>query len=141
VSDSLILRTATRFLAPLLMAESVWILLRGHNEPGGGFIGGLLGAGAIVLVQLSQGASDARRTIRVDPRALIGSGLISALVAAVMGPLVGRPLLTGVWLKTPLPGIGKLGSPLLFDIGVYLVVVGSVLLMVMELDDRREEST
>jgi hypothetical protein len=44
-------------------------------------------------------------------------------------------------VKTPLPGIGKLGSPLLFDIGVYLVVVGSVLLMVMELDDRREEST
>jgi multicomponent Na+:H+ antiporter subunit B len=141
VNDSLILKTATRFLAPLLMAESVWILLRGHNDPGGGFIGGLLGAGAIVLVQLAQGMPAARRMIRVDPRALIGTGMIAALAAACLGPIVGRPLLTGLWLKTPVPGIGKLGTPLLFDIGVYLVVVGSVLLMVMELDGRREEKT
>lgn len=141
MSDSLILRTATRFLAPLLMVVSVWILLRGHNEPGGGFIGGLLGAGSLVLIQLAQGASGARGVLRVDPRALIGSGLIAALAAAVWGPFTGRPLLTGLWLKTPVPGIGKLGTPLLFDVGVYLVVIGAVLLMVFELDERRETSS
>lgn len=139
MTDSLILRTATRFLSPLLGVLSVMILLRGHNEPGGGFVGGLLAAGAVALIQLSDGPDAARRLLRVEPVAILTAGLAAALAAAILGPLFGRPLLTGLWLKTPLPGVGKLGTPLLFDVGVYLVVVGAVLLMLLELGDVGEE--
>lgn len=139
MTDSLILRTATRFLSPLLGVLSVMILLRGHNEPGGGFVGGLLAAGAVALIQLSDGPDAARRLLRVEPVAILAAGLAAALAAAILGPIFGRPLLTGLWLKTPLPGVGKLGTPLLFDVGVYLVVVGAVLLMLLELGDLGEE--
>lgn len=136
MSDSLILRTATRFLSPLLGVLSVMVLLRGHNDPGGGFVGGLLAAGAVALVQLAEGSQAARKLLRVDPHGLLAAGLGAALGAAIMGPLTGHPLLTGVWLSVPVPGIGKLGSPLLFDVGVYLVVVGAVVAMLLSLDDR-----
>ncbi len=139
MTDSLILRTAARFLTPLLGVLSVMILLRGHNEPGGGFVGGLLAAGAVALIQLSDGPETARRLLRVDPVKVLAAGLTAALAAAIAGPLVGRPVLSGLWLKTPLPGVGKLGTPLLFDVGVYLVVVGAVLLMLLELGDLSEE--
>ena len=72
--DSLILRTTTRLLLPLLVMFSLFILLRGHNEPGGGFIGGLLAAGGLCLYLLAHGADATRRLLRVDPRTLIGIG-------------------------------------------------------------------
>lgn len=138
MNDSLILRTAVRLLVPLLGLLSLMILLRGHNEPGGGFIGGLLAAGAVALLQLAEGCGAARRLLRVDPRTVLAAGLVAAVTAALAGLAQGGPLLAGLWWKTPLPGIGKLSTVLLFDIGVYLVVVGSVLLIVLELADERE---
>jgi len=137
VSDSLILRTAVRFLVPLLGLLSLFFLLRGHNEPGGGFIGGLVAAGAVALVKLAEGGDAARRVIRVDPRTLLVLGLAAVVGAAVTGVAVGRQLLSGVWLKTPIPGIGKVGSVLVFDVGVFLIVVATVVLMVVELADER----
>jgi multicomponent Na+:H+ antiporter subunit B len=137
MNDSLILRTAVRFLVPMLLMLSVMVLLRGHNEPGGGFVGGLLAAGAVALLQLAEGTEAARRLLRVDPRSLIGFGLLAALSAGVAALAAGRPLLTGLWLGTPVPGIGKLGTPLLFDIGVFLVVVGSAVLILLVLGERR----
>lgn len=137
MSDSLILRTAVRFLVPLLGLLSLFFLLRGHNEPGGGFIGGLVAAGAVALVKLAEGGDAARRVIRVDPRTLLVLGLAAVVGAAVTGVAVGRQLLSGVWLKTPIPGIGKVGSVLVFDVGVFLIVVATVVLMVVELADER----
>jgi multicomponent Na+:H+ antiporter subunit B len=137
VSDSLILRTAVRFLVPLLGLLSLFFLLRGHNEPGGGFIGGLVAAGAVALVKLAEGGDVARRVIRVDPRTLLVFGLAAVVGAAVTGLAVGRQVLSGVWLKTPIPGIGKVGSVLVFDVGVFLIVVATVVLMVVELADER----
>ncbi len=129
MSDSLILRTAARGLVPMLALISVFVLLRGHNEPGGGFIGGLLAAAGIALYQLAFGVGAARRLLRVDPRSLVGAGLSASITAAVLGLLAGRPLLSGLWLPDPVPGIGKLGTPLLFDVGVWLVVVGTTVLI------------
>jgi multicomponent Na+:H+ antiporter subunit B len=137
VSDSLILRTAVRFLVPLLGLLSLFFLLRGHNEPGGGFIGGLVAAGAVALVKLAEGSDVARRMIRVDPRTLLVVGLAAVVGAALTGIAAGRELLAGVWLKTPIPGIGKVGSVLVFDIGVFLIVIATVVLMVVELADER----
>lgn len=132
---SLILVTAARLLTPLLLLFSAYLLLRGHNEPGGGFAGGLVASAAFILLAISRDPAAARRALRVEPQILIGAGLLVAIAAGVLGLLVGDPLLTGQWLEIPLPGEGyvELGTPLLFDVGVYLVVLGSTLTMVLTL--------
>ena len=132
---SLILQTATRFMLVLLVLFSVFVLLRGHNEPGGGFIGGLLAAAALALYQLAYGVDCARRLLRVDPRTLTGAGLLIAAASGCVALLVGRPFLTGLWLKWPIPGIGNLSTILVFDVGVYLVVIGVTLLILFTLGE------
>ena len=133
MKPSLILRSTTRLLLPLLLLFSVFILLRGHNEPGGGFIGGLLAAGAVSLVALAEGPAAARRVLRCNPVVILGVGLLLALASGLPALATGAPYLTGLWSKLSLPGIGKLSTVLLFDIGVYLVVAGTALLMVLNL--------
>ena len=134
--DSLILRTATRLLMPLLLLFSLFELLRGHNEPGGGFVGGLLAAGSLCLYLLANGPEATRRVLRIDPRTLIGGGLLASLGAGLAPLFRGQPFLTGLWAAQPVPGIGKVSTVLLFDVGVYLVVAGTTLLMVLTLSDR-----
>jgi len=130
---SLILHVGTRVLFPLMLVFSVFLLVRGHNEPGGGFVGGLVAAIAFALVLLTDGEATARRALRVSPVRLIGVGLALAVLAGVPPLLRGEPYLRGLWLKTPLPVIGKLGTPLLFDAGVYLVVLGITVAIVFAL--------
>jgi multisubunit Na+/H+ antiporter MnhB subunit len=129
--NSVILTTATRLLAPLLLVFSVYVLLRGHNEPGGGFIGGLIATTAFALVEKAEGVARARRLLRLPPLTVAAVGLGSALVAAVWGAIAKGYVLAGVWPlieKTADGGKSGLpvGSVLLFDVGVYLVVVGAV---------------
>ncbi|MCA1790588.1 MAG: Na(+)/H(+) antiporter subunit B [Thioalkalivibrio sp.] len=108
--QSLILRTAGHFLLPLLLLFSLFLLFRGHNEPGGGFIAGLVAAAAVVLY------------------------LFSMDIAAA------RQVLPAQWWEVTVPGIGmvKLSSVLLFDIGVYLVVVGAVLTIMLSLAEAED---
>jgi multicomponent Na+:H+ antiporter subunit B len=135
MSDSLILRTAARFLVVLLLVLAVFVLLRGHNEPGGGFIGGLLAAGGVAIYQLACGVQRARRLVRIDPRSLAGVGLLIALASGCVGLVGGDPFLTGVWAAREIPGIGKLGTPLGFDFGVFLLVIGASLTILFTLDE------
>jgi len=130
---SVILSTAIRLLLPLLLLFSVFMLLRGHNEPGGGFVGGLVAAAAIALYALAEGAEEARRLLKLDPRSLIASGLTLSLFSGVLPLLSGQPFLTGLWLPWPLPVLGYVGTPLLFDLGVYLLVAGMALLIILSL--------
>ena len=134
--QSLILSTATRYLLPLLLLFSVFLLLRGHNQPGGGFVGGLAAAAAIALFTIAFGVEPARRILRVHPRMLLGVGLLVAAGSGLLAVLIGLPLMTGLWGTLELPAVGKLGTPLLFDVGVYLVVVGVVLMIVFELAEK-----
>ncbi|NJD65911.1 MAG: Na+/H+ antiporter subunit B [Chloroflexi bacterium] len=133
--NSLILRNMMRFLASLLLVASVFLLWRGHNEPGGGFAGGLMAASAFVLHALALGPDGARRALRVSPLFLIATGLGIALLAALIGVMAGDPILTGHWVTLDTPGAEnlKVGTPLLFDAGVYLVVVGVVLNIILPL--------
>jgi multicomponent Na+:H+ antiporter subunit B len=136
---TLILRTTAALLHPLLLLYSVFLLLRGHDEPGGGFSGGLVAAAAMVLHALAEGPAAARRLLRVDPRRLAVVGLAVSTLSGLVGMLSGASFLTGRWAKLPLPGLGalKLGTPVLFDVGVYLVVLGvatTVVLTLMEED-------
>lgn len=133
----LILQTATRFMLPLLLLFSVFLLLRGHNDPGGGFSGGLVGAAAFALYALAYDVPSARDAMRVDPRSLIGVGLLVALLASCVPLFANWPLLAHkhLWTKTNVPGFGitYFGTPLLFDLGVYLVVLGISLTIVWTL--------
>ena len=130
---SLILQTASRYLMLLLVFFSVFMLLRGHNEPGGGFVGGLLIAGAFALYALAYEAKAARRLLRLDPRSIIGAGLITAVGSGLAAVSGGQPFLTGQWLPYPIPFLGKLGTVFFFDLGVYLVVLGTTLLVLLTL--------
>lgn len=133
--QSLILRTTGRFLLPLLLLFSLFLLLRGHNEPGGGFIGGLVAAAAVSLHLFAMGTNAARRVLRLTPRDLIGWGLTTGVLSAVPSTLLGEAFFTALWFEITLPLLGelKLGTPLFFDLGVYMVVVGSVLTIVLNL--------
>lgn len=132
---SLILRTASRYLMVLLVLFSVFILFRGHNEPGGGFVGGLLIAGAFALYSLAYEAEAARRLLRFDPRTIIGVGLVTAAVSGLAAVWHGQPFLTGLWLPYRIPFLGKLGTVFFFDLGVYLVVLGTTLLILFTLEE------
>lgn len=129
MSSSPILQAATRFLVALLALVSVFILLRGHNEPGGGFIGGLILASAIAVQGLAFGLSEAKRLLRVDPALIAALGLLVAVASGLVAPLQGDPFLEGRWLEQKVPGIGKVGTILLFDVGVFMTVVGTTLMI------------
>ena len=131
---SLLLRTATRFLMPLLLLFAVFLLLRGHHEPGGGFVAGLVVAMALVLHAASFGVPASRRVLAVEPSRLLGGGLLVALVSGLPAILQGRPFMRALWATVPVAGGAvHLGTPLLFDLGVCLVVIGFVLTIVFTL--------
>lgn len=130
---SLILSTATRYILPLLLLFSVFLLLRGHNEPGGGFVGGLVAAAAFALYVIAFDVATARRTLGIDPRTLVGLGLLVALGSGLVSVLAGQPFMTGLWSSYTVPLLGKVGTPLFFDIGVYLVVIGVTLTIIFAL--------
>ncbi|OPZ09915.1 MAG: Na(+)/H(+) antiporter subunit B [candidate division BRC1 bacterium ADurb.BinA292] len=130
---SLILNTATRYLMPLLVTFSIFVLLRGHNLPGGGFIGGLIAAAAFVLYAIAHHVAAARRALPLDPLQLIALGLLTAVSSGILSIVAGEPFMTGLWSHDPWPVLGAPGTPLLFDIGVYLVVLGVALTIVFAL--------
>ncbi|WP_420642686.1 Na+/H+ antiporter subunit B [Candidatus Leptofilum sp.] len=142
---SLILTTATRYLLPLILLFSVFILFRGHHDPGGGFIAGLVASAAFALYGFANGMPEARRILLFDPLKLIGVGLLMAVSSGLISPiLLGRPFMTSVWGEQEYAALGKLGTPLLFDIGVYVTVIGVTLLIILTLAEedsgQKEES-
>ena len=134
--DSLILRTATRLLLSLMLLFSFFILLRGHNETGGGFIGGLIAASAFALHSIAYGPAALRQVLGFDPKTIAGVGMLFAIVAGLLSAFPGDAFLTGQWLHW---GEGDaafhVGTPLVFDVGVFLVVIGAVLTIVLSLEE------
>ena len=134
--NSVVLRTASRLLVGLLLLFSIFLLLRGHNEPGGGFIGGLVAAAAFVLYGLAGNEISVRQALHFDTRSYIAAGLLVAGASALFPTLLGLPVLTGVWGEFGLFGATvELGSPLIFDIGVYIAVIGVALTIVLAMDE------
>jgi multicomponent Na+:H+ antiporter subunit A len=129
--NSPIFRTAARLLMPLLLVFSIFLLLRGHNEPGGGFVGGLVAAAAFALYGIAFGVHRARAALWVKPMTLLGAGLLVALLSGLPAVVRGQPFLTALWAPGSLP----LGTPALFDVGVFLVVAGVVLMMIFSLTE------
>ncbi|NLZ95968.1 MAG: Na(+)/H(+) antiporter subunit B, partial [Bacteroidales bacterium] len=105
---TVILHTTVRLMMPLFFIFSVLLLFRGHNLPGGGFIGGLLAAIALFLHSVVFGVDATLKRYRLNPRIIIATGLLAALVSIFISMFMGLTLFTGVWSSFEPPLIGKL---------------------------------
>lgn len=133
---TIIFRAITPFLAALMVLFSLFVLLRGHDQPGGGFIGGLIAASGLAIYGIAYGVATVRRAIRFHPNAVAGAGLALAGLAGLVSLLTGDAFLTGLWYTPTILDVEiKLSTPLLFDIGVYLVVVGSIASIALSLEE------
>ena len=139
-TNTLILHTAALAIMPLQLMFSVFLLLRGHDEPGGGFIGGLVAASAFVLYAFAFGAESTRKLLRVSPRDILAAGLLFGLASTIPAFWTGQAMLSALWWEVPLPGEGylKLSTVLIFDIGVYLAVLGTLMTFVISLMESDE---
>lgn len=126
--NSLVLRTTTQLLISLLLLFSFALLLRGHDNPGGGFAGGLVATTAWALYSLAFGSRATRIAIRYHPKYLTGFGLLLSIIAGLFPAFFDKPFLTSIWFY-------KLGSPLLFDLGVYCVIQGTALNIILCLEE------
>ena len=125
--NTIIFRTAAPLIVAVMLVFSVFICLRGHNEPGGGFIGGLIAAAAMALLGMASGSAKARESLRVDPLAIAGFGVFIAVLSGLASALIGAPFMTSQWFYLELGDTTvPLSTPMVFDIGVYLVVFGTL---------------
>lgn len=110
------------------MVFSLFLFLRGHNAPGGGFIGGLVASSAIILFYLAFGLVETDRIFRVDYITVASTGLLCAGAAGLLPMFFGHPFLTSLFWHVTLPLVGPfdLSTVLLFDLGVYLAVIGTM---------------
>ncbi|MDB5535679.1 MAG: Na(+)/H(+) antiporter subunit [Devosia sp.] len=125
--NTLIFRTMVGPIVTIMVIFSVFICLRGHNAPGGGFIGGLIAAAAVAVLCITTGATAARKALRVDPMVIASFGVAIAALSGLASMFTGSPFLTSIWAywslgETTVP----LSTPLVFDIGVYCVVFGTI---------------
>jgi multisubunit Na+/H+ antiporter MnhB subunit len=134
---SLILKVATRLLVGLILVFAVYLLFRGHNAPGGGFVAALVAGTGFALAAVSEGPAVVRRAIRIDPERIAMCGLGLAILCGLVGWLAGRPFLTGLWwivMTDQSKGLA-IGTPLFFDIGVFLTVLGALLTLILALEE------
>lgn len=130
-----IMQTLTRLLFPLMLLVAVFVFLRGHNLPGGGFIAGLVAAVALISQYLANGIDWTNARIKANMHIVIAFGLTAAVVTGVVAMLLSYPFLTSTftYLKWPLVGKFEVASAMAFDLGVFLVVVGATVLILVEL--------
>ena len=136
----LYLRLLDRILTPVLLVLAIYLFLRGHNSPGGGFIAGLVASVAFELQILSRGERFVRKRIGPYLHPMIGVGLLAALTAAVIGLIEGE-FFDSVWTEAHIGAIEiELGNPVLFDLGVFLVVVSVVVSILLGLSSKYESA-
>jgi multicomponent K+:H+ antiporter subunit A len=130
-----IMSALSRLLLPLTLMVSIFIFLRGHNQPGGGFIAGLITAVALIQQYLSNGVAWTQDRLSTNMHPLIGTGLLIATLTGAASLVFGYPFLTSTFTHVHWPILGdfELASVLAFDLGVYLVVVGATLLILVHL--------
>lgn len=138
--NTVIFRTLAPLIVAIMLVFSVYICLRGHNEPGGGFIGGLIAASAIAILGMCGGSEAARRALRLDPLSIAAFGVFMAGLSGLLSLFTGSPFMTSIWLylelgQTTVP----LSTPMMFDIGVYFVVFGTISAIALGLEDSGEE--
>lgn len=138
-SNDVILKTVTRIAAVIILTFSIYLFMNGHHHPGGGFIGGLSTASAIVLLYLSFGVEKIRENIRVDFKKLSAIGVLIAIGTGLTGTVFGKPFLTQIFGHVDLPIFGdtELASALIFDTGVALAVIGTAVNIILSISEDR----
>ncbi|MGD1974404.1 MAG: Na+/H+ antiporter subunit B [Desulfobacterales bacterium] len=134
---SLILKTATRLLVGLILTYSVYLLMRGHNAPGGGFAAALVAGTGFALFAIAEGPTVVRGAIRIAPQTIVMSGLSLAMVSGLPALVVGQPFFSGIWWirqNGQMPSLA-IGTPLFFDVGVFLAVLGTILTLILALEE------
>lgn len=133
---SFILRAATRLLVGLILVFAFYLLFRGHNAPGGGFSAALVAGTGFCLFAIAEGPTAVRRALRTDPLRFIAWGLFLAIGSGLPALLNGHPYLTGLWWSPEwYDSTLAIGTPLFFDVGVFLVVLGAILTLVLLLEE------
>ncbi|MGD8366548.1 MAG: proton-conducting transporter membrane subunit [Desulfobacterales bacterium] len=130
---SVILQTATRLMVGIILVFAAYLLLRGHHEPGGGFAGALVAGTAFALFGIAEGPVKVRRAVRLRPAVIAMAGLATAAVAGLAGLFSGAPFLTGIWWN--ITSHIAVGTPILFDIGVFMAVLGAILAVLLALEE------
>lgn len=133
--NTLIFRVMAGPIVTVMLIFSVFICLRGHNEPGGGFIGGLIAASAMAVFGMAAGVDAVRRALKFDVLGYAGFGVFIAGLSGLLSLATGSPFLTSIWLYLP---IGKetvpFSTPMVFDIGVFFVVFGTLTSIALALE-------
>lgn len=133
--NTLIFRTVAPVVTATMVVFSIFVMLRGHNEPGGGFIGGLIAASAIAVYGIAAGPAAVRRAMRVDPLAVAGFGVLLAGLSGLLSLAYGMPFLTGLWSYFYFGDASvAISTPLIFDIGVYFTVFGAISAVALALE-------
>ena len=141
-SRSLMLEYVARTAYWLMLLASVWILLRGHNAPGGGFIAGLVAVAATALMAIVYGVDSARRRLPLQPLQLAVAGVLLALISGIPGAWDGSPFLTHQWWSIEVGNsLFKLSTVLVFDAGVFAAVWGAFATYLFALLDDQGEAT
>ncbi|MFP2957721.1 Na+/H+ antiporter subunit B [Myxococcus sp. 1LA] len=140
--NPVVMHTVARMMTPVLLLLSLVLAARGHDIPGGGFVGGLMAATAFALQMVAFGRPAARKQLRVHPTRLAAAGLLVTLASGLPAMLEGRAFLSGIWARVPLPWTDglKVGTPQLFDVGVYLAVLGTAMSFILGMA-RGEDTT
>jgi multicomponent Na+:H+ antiporter subunit B len=134
--NTVIFRTIAPLITVVMIVFSIFIMLRGHNEPGGGFIGGLIAAAAIAIYGIAVGPDAARRALKMDPLGIAGFGVLLAGCAGLLSAVWGLPYLTGLWAFFTIGDTEfSISTPMVFDIGVYFVVFGTISAIALALED------
>lgn len=134
-TNFLMLHTITRVVSFIVLSFSIYLFFAGHNAPGGGFIGGLMMAGALVLLYVSFDVEKIKKVIPFDYTAIIGWGLLIAILTGLNSLLFGDAFLTQYFDYYQIPVIGEveLTTALPFDLGIYLVVVAVALITILSI--------
>ncbi|MUK90739.1 Na(+)/H(+) antiporter subunit B [Ornithinibacillus sp. L9] len=134
-TNDLILRTTTSLIAFILLGFAIYLLLAGHNAPGGGFIGGLVTAAAVVLMYMAYGINVVDKIIPINYRTMALIGLLIAVVTGIGAFLFSEEFLSHTfgYFHFPIFGEIELATAMLFDVGVYLTVIGVTVTIILNI--------
>ncbi|RCX18638.1 multisubunit sodium/proton antiporter MrpB subunit [Fontibacillus phaseoli] len=137
--NDVILQSVTRVAVVIILTFSIYLFMNGHHHPGGGFIGGLSTAAAIVLLYLSFGIEKVRENIRMDFKKLAAIGVLIAVGTGMTAVVFGKPFLTQAfdYFNLPIFGETELASALIFDTGVALAVIGTAVNIILSISEDR----
>ena len=142
-TNNIILQTTTRIIAFILLGFAVYLFFAGHNSPGGGFVGGLVTSAAVVLMYMSYGVEQMNKILPINFMALIPIGLLIAVLCAAGSMVFGYPFLTHTFGHFAIPIFGEveLATAMIFDLGVYLSVLGTTMSIILNIAGDQAEVT